>query len=120
MNAWHARIPLIGGFDSAFEQIGQPGNDYIRVCTLDEAIQAICLLRDNPDRYRSIVDAGATRALGFTRERIADAWENLLFGPIVSHYEWWKANRVLSRIGEQVRFHAWRLSRLLRSATRSF
>ena len=61
VNAWHARIPLIGGFDSAFEQIGRPGRDYIRVRSLDDAVEAICKLRDDRDLYRSIVDSGAAR-----------------------------------------------------------
>jgi hypothetical protein len=120
INAWHARIPLIGGYDSAFEQVGRPGYDYVRVRTFDEAIQAICLLRDDQDRYRSIVDAGAIRALAYSRERIADAWEDLLSGPIAARYEWWRRNRLLSDISQQVRFRTWQATRLLRFLSKSF
>ena len=120
LNAWHARIPLVGGYDSAFEQIGRPGYDYLRVCTLDEAIETICVLRKNPNRYRSIVEAGALSALKYTRERVADAWENLLSGPIASRHKHWKENRHLCVVGERMRFHTWRISRFLRTVAKSF
>jgi hypothetical protein len=118
LNAWHARIPLVGGYDSAFEQVGRPGRDYLRAGTFDEAITAICLLRDDPDRYRSVVDAGAARAREYTRERIAEAWENLLAGPIASRYERWRKHRLLSRVGEQLRYQSWRVRRFLRSVAK--
>jgi hypothetical protein len=118
LNAWHARIPLVGGYDSAFEQVGRPGHDYLRARTLDEAIAAICLLRDEPDRYRAVVDAGAARAGEYTRERIAGAWEKLLAGPIASRYERWRKNRFLSSVGEQLRYQTWRMKRLIRSVVR--
>jgi hypothetical protein len=115
VNAWHARIPLVGGYDSAFEQVGRPGHDYLRARTFDEAISAIRLLRDDPERYRSIVNAGVASARQYTRERIADAWENLLAGPIAFRYERWRKNGFLSSVGEQLRYQSWRMRRLLRS-----
>src|ERR1700685_2285754 len=60
-NAWHAGIPLVAGYDSAFEQVGRPGVDYCRVAAMEEAIEAIRPLRDDPAYYRSIVTAGAAR-----------------------------------------------------------
>jgi hypothetical protein len=118
LNAWHARIPLVGGYDSAFEQIGRPGCDYIRVCTLNQAIETIRLLRDNQVLYRSIVDAGSARALEYTRHRIADAWEKLLSGPISARYARWRKDRFVSGLRERIRFRAWRVGRLLRLGRR--
>jgi hypothetical protein len=115
LNAWHARIPLVAGYDSAFQQVGQPGHDYLRVRTLDEAIDAICLLRDDPDRYRSIVAAGVARASEYTRDRISDAWENLLLGPIAYLYQRWNERRLVSAVSEQVRFRTWRICQFFRS-----
>ena len=120
MNAWHAGIPLVAGYDSAFEQVGRPGHDYLRVRTLDEAIDGICLLRDDSDRYRSIVAAGSARALEYTRDRICDAWENLLLGPIACRYQWWNKSRVLSAFREQTRFRTWQICRFFRSNKRGF
>jgi hypothetical protein len=120
LNAWHAGIPLVAGYDSAFEQVGQPGHDYLRVRTLNEAIDAICLLRDDSYRYSSIVAAGAARASGYTRDRICDAWENLLLGPIACSYQWWNESRLLSAVREQLRFRSWRFLRFFRSNQMGF
>ena len=93
ITAWHARVPLVAGYDSAYAQIGSPGHDYLRVCTRREAIEAIRYLRDHPSGYRSIVDHGSERSLEFTRDRIALAWERLLAGPVRARFAEWKASR---------------------------
>jgi hypothetical protein len=118
LNAWHARIPLVAGFDSAFEQIGRPGRDYLRVRTLGQAIETIRLLRDDNDLYSAVVDAGAQRALEYTRERIADAWERLLTGAIASNYAQWQRNDFALRLRERARYCTWQSARLLRSVFR--
>jgi hypothetical protein len=47
-NAWLAGIPFIGGFDSACEQVGTPGKDYIQVYTYEELIRMIARLNREP------------------------------------------------------------------------
>jgi hypothetical protein len=118
LNAWHARIPLVAGFDSAFEQIGRPGQDYLRVCTLEQAIETILRLRDDNDLYRAVVDAGAQQGLQYTRDRIADAWEQLLTGAIVSIYAQRRRNDFASRLLERARYRTWQSARLLQSVLR--
>jgi hypothetical protein len=115
LNAWHAGIPLVGGYDSAFEQVGRPGYDYLRACTLHHAVETIRRLRDDPELYRSVVDAGAERAAKFTRQRVGDAWEALLSGPISSCYTRWQKNRVASALRERLLYRTWRAAGLLRS-----
>jgi hypothetical protein len=118
LNAWHARIPLVAGFDSAFAQVGRPGCDYLRVRTFDEAIETIRLLRENADLYRAVVNAGAERALEYTRDRIGDAWERLLSGVIAARFAKWKENRFASRLQQQARYRTWQSARLVRSLVR--
>jgi hypothetical protein len=113
-NAWHARVPLIAGYDSAFEQIGRPGVDYFRVSTLEQAIAAIERLRDDRTLYRSVVDAGAARATVYSRDRIAECWQNLLSGPISLRYLRWQQRGYRYRIGHRMHVHAWWLNRQLR------
>lgn len=87
LNAWHAGIPLIAGYDSAFSSIGNPGKDYIRVKTKSELLSALEKLRSDPIFYREIVDAGRMRAKEYTREKIAKTWLELLDNRIIPDFE---------------------------------
>lgn len=90
LNAWHAGIPLVAGWDSAFSAIGTPGVDYIRVSTEAEMWQACERLRDDPAYYQSIVAAGRRKAGAFTHDSIAQEWLALLDGPIRGDWEAWR------------------------------
>jgi hypothetical protein len=91
LNAWHARIPLIGGQDSAYAQVGEPGIDYLTANSMAEALEWIRVLRHDPNRYRDIVTAGAERGRAFTREAIASAWEHLLLSTITQEFARWRS-----------------------------
>lgn len=82
LNAWHAGIPLIAGYDSAYSAVGTPGVDYIRVGSEAEMDNALERLRDDPVYYRGIVEAGRIRSRDYTRDRIAEAWLRAVDGPI--------------------------------------
>lgn len=99
--AWHANIPFIGGHDSAFKQVGTPGEDYLLAATPDEAINAILQLRDNPDLYEKLVQTGKKKAALYTEETIAQVWVETLTGQIMERYQQWQANPLL----EQARFN---------------
>lgn len=100
--AWHANIPFIGGHDSAFKQVGQPGEDYLLVTTPDEAIAAILKLRDNPALYNKLVQNGQQKAALYTEKTIAQDWVEVLTGPVMERHQEWQAKPVL----EQARFNA--------------
>jgi hypothetical protein len=90
LNAWHAQIPFIGGYDSAYRQIGIPGQDYLIAKTMKEAVAAVLRLRDDKELYAKLVANGRNRAMDFTNERIAEQWEQALKGPVYKRYENWK------------------------------
>ena len=100
--AWHANIPFIGGHDSAFKQVGVPGEDYLLVGTPDEAIKAILKLRDDPALYNKLVQNGKKKAALYTEETIAQVWLEVLTGPVMHRYQQWQAKPLL----EQARFNA--------------
>ncbi|TIN26420.1 glycosyltransferase [Mesorhizobium sp.] len=102
INAWHAGIPLIGGYDSAFSQIGIPGVDYIRVRSESELEAALQRLRDDPEYYSSIVEAGRVRSKEYTRESIAQEWLRAIDGPITDDWAAWQSPRAW-RTAQQVR-----------------
>ena len=100
-NAWHAEIPFIGGNDSAFKQVGTPGENYLLVQTQDEAVARILELQNTPELYTKLVNNGRTMASNYTVETITRAWEDLLTNQVVERYKLWK-----NRSGyERVRFN---------------
>ena len=92
LNAWHAGIPLVAGYDSAFSQIGKPGIDYIRVKTEQELKLALEKLLDDPRFYYSIVEAGKTKRGKYSHENIAKYWLQALDGPIYCDWQRKKIN----------------------------
>jgi len=94
LNAWHAGIPFVGGYDSAFSQIGRPGTDYLRVGSAEEALDAVLRLRDSPLLYALLVRNGRRRALDYTADAIAERWESLLLGPVCERLRHWRAHRL--------------------------
>lgn len=74
VNAWLAGIPFIGGCDSAFSQLGEPGRDYLRVATPAEFERALVRLRTDSAAYAGFVAAGRRRAAFFDRAAVTRAW----------------------------------------------
>jgi hypothetical protein len=92
INAWHAHIPFIGGHDSAFMQIGRPGEDYLLARTPQEAVYAVLRLRDDPELYSRLVRNGIRKAMQYTEQAIYEKWESTILGPIMRRYERWKSS----------------------------
>jgi hypothetical protein len=97
-NAWHAGIPLIGGNDSAYKQVGTPGEDYLIATSPSEALNMILKLRDDKELYKMITGNGAKKAAYYTEEKIAEWWEKILVGPIMGRYQQWKKRQVYERL----------------------
>ncbi len=95
-NAWHAGVPFIGGWDSAFTHAGVPGEDFIRVGGYDELLNAVVGLKDDPVRYARLVENGRKKAPEYTFEALADRWEKLLTGPVDGAYSRWRADPMSS------------------------
>jgi hypothetical protein len=102
-SAWHANIPFVGGYDSAFMQVGVPGEDYLLAGTAQGALAAILQLRDNQTLYDSIVKRGQEKARLYDEDTIADAWLKILQGPVVERYKLWKSRSAYERQRFQVK-----------------
>lgn len=98
INAWHVQIPFIGGYDSAFSQVGEPGKDYLRVSTHSEAVEAILQLKSDPALFDSIVRNGSAKAQLYTNDTIAEKWEAVLTGPVQERYKEWKKNLLSEKL----------------------
>ena len=93
-NAWHAKIPFIGGYDSAYEQVGAPGCNYLRVSDYDGLIEAIVRLKEDSDLYEQLVREGVEAGRQYTSEKITAKWE-LFFKDAVKpcYYAWSNGRR---------------------------
>jgi hypothetical protein len=93
VNAWHARVPMVGGYDSAFRQVGCPGEDYLAVKNQQEALEAVLRLRSDPDLYATIVQKGIKKSALYTKTSISEAWEKALTEDVMLRYVAWKRSR---------------------------
>lgn len=89
LNAWHANIPFIGGHDSAYKQVGIPGNDYLLAASPQEVISHLLQLRDNNHLYNQLLRNGKEKSSLYTEDTIANTWEIILTGPVQKRYENW-------------------------------
>lgn len=92
VNAWFACVPFIGGADSAYTQVGTPGEDFIRATEPAEVVAALTRLRDDPAFYRGLVAAGRERSCDFTVPALIERWAALLEGPIERRFREWRAH----------------------------
>lgn len=91
INAWHARVPFIGGYDSAFSQVGIPGEDYLLAKSPEEVVAAVLKLKSDPQLYQQLVANGIKKSALYTTDTIAAIWEQVLTGPVMERYEHWKS-----------------------------
>lgn len=113
-NAWLAGVPLTGGFDSAFEQVGNPGVDYLKVSSFEDALSAIRRFANDPELYVSIVRSGQSASRAFTRSRICEAWVRLLCEPIAEKWRQWVASGCPRAASWRLRRAAWKLERSIK------
>jgi hypothetical protein len=97
-NAWQANIPFVGGNDSAYKQVGTPGQDYLLAKTFNQAVESIIRLKENPNLYASLVEKGKKKALLYTQDRITQVWVDVLTNRILSRYETWKRRTSFERL----------------------
>src|SRR5690554_1525982 len=96
-NAWVAGVPFIGGMDSAYEQVGQPGVDYLQVSNQKQLLEAISRLQNN-DEWSSLVNAGRQASQAYNRLKTRETWSNVLFGRVQDQFQVWERSSRESRL----------------------
>ncbi len=114
INAWHAGIPFIGGWDSAYSQIAEPGRDYLRVSSYREMLSVIVRLKNDPALYRQLVEAGWRQASFYTKEAIVARWKQVLEMKVIPAYQTWK-----SQPDSALEYHGTVLKNAVTTATKS-
>ena len=115
-NAWHAGVPAILGWESAYQAERKSDLDYLEVKTVEEALAALKRLRDDVPFRTSIVENGRQRAHETQPEILAQQWIEFLTEVAVPAYDRWCSNSVL----HQKRFFLRRQTALLEDGLQRF
>lgn len=96
-NAWHAGVPAILGYDSAFRHERKSPLDYLEVLSLTDTLQALAKLRDNPQLRRDIIQNGKLRATETTPAQLTRRWQTFLETVAIPAYYRWCASPTLAQ-----------------------
>jgi hypothetical protein len=81
--------PIFNKEKSAFLALRRSELDFLIVRSLEEAIEAVKRLKNNPDFYLAMVENGRERAEEFTEEIITESWMNFFHIDVPPQYEKW-------------------------------
>lgn len=101
LNAWRAGVPLVAGADSAYAQIGTPGEDYLLATSPAEVLAALDRLRDAAFR-EALVERGRAKAAQYSEDAIAALWIEALEGPIAARFARWQRRPATERLRAHV------------------
>lgn len=101
LNAWRAGLPLIGGKDSAYAQVGTPGEDYLVATDPKGVLNALNLLRREPGFRQQLIERGKVRAEQYSDDALSQMWIDALEGPIADRFARWQAQPARERMRAQ-------------------
>jgi hypothetical protein len=87
INAWHAGVPALLGYEPAFERLRQSALDYFSVDSAEEVIAAVQRLQNEEGLYQSMVENGLRRRLAFSVEAIRQRWLGFLLNEVMPDAE---------------------------------
>jgi len=93
VNTWKAGCVGLLGKEPAFSKIGHDGGDYFQIETPEDVLAIVRNLKQNPQRYAQIRQAGMQRYAEFSFESIQQQWVRLFTGPVVSAFNQWQQNK---------------------------
>jgi len=114
INAWLAGCPAILGPEPAYQAIRQSDLDFIEVRTVEDVIEALQRLKNDPALYGAMVENGFRRVKEFTADQVARHWHDILAGAIAQDYQKWRQQSFLQkRLGRPLTFfiRRWRHNR---------
>ena len=89
INSWHGAVPAILAPEYAFIAERKSDLDFLIVNSIDETIEAVKQLKNNPELYLSMIDNGRQRAQEFTEQTITESWLNFFYNYVFPQYEKW-------------------------------
>lgn len=98
VNCWRASVPAVLAPESAFLSVRESELDFLIVNSIEEAIDAVRSLKENPELYMSMIENGLKRAQEFDDEKIAEYWINFFQIRVFPEYTKWSKRSEASRI----------------------
>ena len=89
VNAWHAGVPAILGYESAFRAQRKSNLDYIEVRSPDEVITALKRLKEDQALRQAMVENGYKRAQETNPSQIGKRWKSFLTDAASPYYAAW-------------------------------
>lgn len=102
-SAWHAEVPAILGYESAFQAERKSSLDYLEAATLGEVITALKQLKEDQELRLAMVENGKVRAMETNSEQMVERWQTFLAEVAVPAYKSWCA---MPRWQQQMFFNA--------------
>jgi hypothetical protein len=88
-SAWHAGVPAVLGYESAFQAERKSDLDYLEVTSLEEVISALRQLRNDKELRHRIVKNGWRRAKETQPDAMVARWQGFLIDIAVPAYRNW-------------------------------
>lgn len=88
-NAWHAGVPAILSYESAFRAERKSDLDYLEATTLTEVIAALKQLKEDRELRSAMVKNGRIRAAETSPDNMVKQWQTFLSEVAVPAYESW-------------------------------
>jgi hypothetical protein len=96
-NSWLAGVPALLGRESAYQAERRNAYDYFEVTSVNDVLQTLERLRNDPALRAAIARNCEVRAAGVTEERTAARWVDFLLDIAVPAYEAWRGRSASSR-----------------------
>lgn len=110
-NSWHAGVPAILNYESAFRAERKSDLDYLEATSLEEVISSLKQLRDSKELRLSMVENGLIRAKETQPDVMIARWQSFFTDVAVPTYNAWCS---MSRGQQQLFFNARQASLSLR------
>jgi hypothetical protein len=88
-SAWHAGVPVLLGYESAFRAERKSDLDYLEATSLEEVISALKLLRDDQKLRNAMIENGWLRAKETQPDVMVAKWQEFLTTVAVPAYRHW-------------------------------
>ena len=89
INCWRGLVPAILAPESAYLSISNSELDFLIVTSLEETIEAVKKLKNNPQLYLSMIENGKQRSREFSDEKITEKWVQFFNQEVFTTYKDW-------------------------------
>lgn len=106
INAWKAQVPFIGGYDSAFNQVGTVDEDFLLAETENDLINAINRILNEQGLKEKLISNGSKKYLDYSDCSIFEKWSQLFLSQNDKYYNWKNQSSVI-RFFVQIYCHSY-------------